>query len=79
MSFTAWGLVFDIFGVIILAVTLKYCFYVMPMKMIPKASFGKDNPEKSFMHYFSWFLYLLSWFLIIAGFVLQLVDELLKK
>ena len=75
MSLTAWGLILDIAGVFLLALTLKFCFYLFPKKMIPKASWGEDNLLRLFIHYFSWFLYWSSWLLIILGFVLQLVDQ----
>jgi hypothetical protein len=78
MTLTAWGLISDIVGVILLALTLKFFFYAFPKKLTPCATFSKDKPEKSFMGYFSWFLYILSWGLIILGFALQLKDQLCK-
>jgi hypothetical protein len=75
MSYTAWGLISNIVGVLSLALTLKYCFYATPTGIFPKASFGKDKPSKPFMHYCGWFLYWSSWLLVVLGFVLQLADQ----
>jgi hypothetical protein len=75
IGYTTWGLISNIVGVLCLALTLKYCFYVTPMGMFPKASFGKDKPSKPFMHYCGWFLYWSSWIFIMLGFILQLADQ----